>query len=170
MLEANPGAVDTARDAITRYPAEPRVLRAASRASFAAGRAAESELLARVADAPDDPTALIELGLHWSEARVIDLAVVMLERAVELSPLDAVARSELAFCLARAGDHARVVEVLALHPCLATDAGALFQFGWSALEAGDAATARAALRQLEDLADADLCARLRDAISTRVGQ
>lgn len=167
LLAETPADPDVLRAAIRKYPSEPRVLRAASRASRASGRRQESVLLARVADAPDDPTAMLDLGLHWSDARVIDLAIVMLERAVELNPFDAVARSELALCLAQSGAHARVVEVLALHPCLATDPGALFQFGWSALEAGDHATAHAALRQLGELGQRELRERLELAVTKR---
>lgn len=166
LLDA-PADLDALRAAIRAYPTEPRVLRAASRAAGVAGRLQESELLARLADAPDDPTAVLDLGLHWSEARVVDLAVVILDLAVELNPLDAVARSALALCLAQSGAHARVVEVLALHPCLATDPGALFQFGWSALESGDHATARAALRQLDELGDAELRDRLEGELTLR---
>ncbi len=75
-------------------------------------------------------------------------------------------RSKLALAQAHAGRPHEAVETLALHPCLADDTGALFEFAWCSLLTGDvdAATgARDALRRHADAAR--LLARLDGALA-----
>jgi tetratricopeptide (TPR) repeat protein len=114
----------------------------------AGGGVATAELFDRAADAPHDVQRLLELGEQLLTGEQPDAAAVVLERALAAAPFDAVVRSELAIAHARAGRPERVLETLALHPCLADDPGALFQFGWASLLAGDLASAEGALSEL----------------------
>lgn len=107
-----------------------------------------AELFDRAADAPHDPTRLFELGGELSSADEGEAGAAMLERALAFAPFDAVIRSELALAQARMGRPDRVVETLALHPCLGEDPGALFQFGWASLLCGDLEAAEGALAEL----------------------
>lgn len=126
------------------------------------GEGALAELFDRAADAPHDPQRLFELGSELSSADEPEAAAAMLERALAFSPFDAVVRSELALAYSQSGRPDRVVEALALHPCLADDPGALFQFGWASLLSGDLDAAEGALRQLR--AAPPLRKKLRDAL------
>jgi tetratricopeptide (TPR) repeat protein len=115
-----------------------------------AGRENETaELFDRAADAPHDAQRLFELGSQLLSSDQAGAAASILSRAIDLVPFDAVVRSELALAHARAGRPDRVVETLALHPCLAEDPGALFQFAWASLLSGDIASAQGALAELE---------------------
>lgn len=113
------------------------------------GERTTAELFDRAADAPHDPQRLFELGSELTSAEQPEAGAAMLERALAFAPFDAVVRSELAIAQARAGWPDRVVETLALHPCLADDPGALFQFGWASLLCGDLRAAEGALAELE---------------------
>ncbi len=107
-----------------------------------------AELFDCAADAPHDPQRLFELGSELLREEQPEAAVAMLERALAFAPFDAVVRSELALAQARAGRPRAVMETLALHPCLAEDPGALFQFAWAALLADDLDAAEGALAEL----------------------
>ena len=107
-----------------------------------------AELFDRAADAPHDPQRLFELGSELLREEQPEAAAAMLERALAFAPFDAVVWSDLALAQARAGRPRAVMETLALHPCLAEDPGALFQFAWAALLAGDLEAAEGALAEL----------------------
>ncbi len=126
------------------------------------GELATAELFDRAADAPHDPQRLFELGSQLTSADQPEAGAAMLERALAFAPFDAVVRSELAIAQARAGFPDRVVETLALHPCLADDAGALFQFGWASMLCGDLRAAEGSLEALQGAPG--LRAKLRGAI------
>ncbi|HEY8432743.1 MAG TPA: hypothetical protein VIL20_30440, partial [Sandaracinaceae bacterium] len=126
------------------------------------GERETAELFDRAADAPHDPQRLFELGSRLLSAEQPEAAAAVLERALALAPFDAVVRSELALAQARAGRPDRVLETLALHPCLADDPGALFQFGWAAVLTGDLRAAEGALDALEGVPE--LRAKLRHAL------
>lgn len=113
-----------------------------------AGEARTGELFDRAADAPHDPQRLFELGSALLTAEEPEGAVAMLERAIAMSPFDAVVRSELALAHARSGEPDKVLATLALHPCLADDKGALFELAWASLLKGDLDTAERATREL----------------------
>lgn len=126
------------------------------------GEGALAELFDRAADAPHDPQRLFELGSSLLSADEGEAAAAILERALAFAPFDAVIRSELALAHARTGRPDRVVEALALHPCLGDDPGALFQFGWASLLCGDLDAAEGALAELR--AAEPLRSKLRGAI------
>ncbi len=126
------------------------------------GEHALAELFDRAADAPHDPQRLFELGSDLLRADQPEAAAAMLTRSLAFAPFDAVVRSELALAQARAGRPRDVMETLALHPCLADDPGALFQFGWAALLAGDLDAAEGALAELRTAPA--LRSKLRDAL------
>lgn len=107
-----------------------------------------AELFDRAADAPHDPQRLFELGSELLSEEQPELSAVLLERALRFVPFDAVVRSELALAHARSGHPDRVLATLALHPCLADDAGALFEFGWASMLTGDLDAGFGALREL----------------------
>ncbi|MCZ7679867.1 MAG: hypothetical protein M5U28_14340 [Sandaracinaceae bacterium] len=127
------------------------------------GERATAELFDRAADAPHDPQRLFELGSELTSAEQPEAGAAMLERALAFAPFDAVVRSELAIAQARAGWPDRVVETLALHPCLAEDPGALYQFGWASMLCGDLRAAEGALGELAGVPE--LSAKLRGAIA-----
>lgn len=137
-LEAGFGADD---DPVELFHLAGEVLRAGGEPHLA-------ELFDRAADAPHDVQRLLELGSHLLGQEQPDAAAIVLERALTAAPFDAVVRSEVAIAHARAGRPDRVVETLALHPCLADDPGALFQFAWASLLTGDVDAAEGALGQL----------------------
>ncbi len=112
------------------------------------GEPQTAELFDRAADAPHDPQRLFELGSELLSEEQPELAAVLLERALRFVPFDAVVRSELALAHARAGRPDKVLATLALHPCLADDPGALFEFGWASMLTGDLDAATGALREL----------------------
>ena len=112
------------------------------------GELALAELFDRAADAPHDPQRLFELGTELLSADEAALSAAMLERALAFAPFDAMVRSELALAHARTGRPDRVVETLALHPCLGDDPGALFSFAWASLLRGDLGSAEDALNEL----------------------
>lgn len=112
------------------------------------GDARTAELFDRAADAPHDPQRLFELGSTLLGEEQPEVAATLLERALRFVPFDAVVRSELALARARSGRPDKVLEALALHPCLADDAGALFEFGWASLLTGDLDAAEGALGEL----------------------
>lgn len=121
----------------------------------------------RLADALDDPQRLFELGSLLLSAFRPRSAASVLEAALLRAPFDAVIRSEaaLAFQYARRPDKA--LEMLALHPCLADDAGALFSFGWCSLLCCDVQAAQGALGGLLEEGDPErkpLALRLQGAI------
>ncbi|MCC6875869.1 MAG: hypothetical protein IT378_16295, partial [Sandaracinaceae bacterium] len=107
-----------------------------------------AELFDRAADAPGDTQLLLQLGSDLLSRDAPALAATFLERALAFAPFDAVIRSELALAYARQGRPDRVVETLALHPCLADDPGALFEFAWASLLTGDLESAEGAARAL----------------------
>jgi hypothetical protein len=133
------------------------------------GEAETAELFDRAADAPHELERLLELGSALLTREQADAASAVLGRALELAPFDAVVRSELALAQAQAGRPDRVVETLALHPCLAEDPGVLFQFAWASMLLGDLDAADGACGQLRGapslrgtLEDAIARARLTD--------
>jgi hypothetical protein len=166
-------ALAVCRLAIGQGAAEPELLRLAGEACLAQGDARSAELFARAAFAIDDPQRLFELGSHLLSEEAPDAAAAILGRALARAPLDAVIRSELALALARLGRPHDVVETLALHPCLGDDPGAMFQFAWCSLLAGDAGAAEGTRRELAAIGDettAPLVARLDAALDrARVG-
>jgi len=103
----------------------------------------------RAADDPADGSRAAEAAVALADHGALDAGIALLERALALAPFDAVLRSELAVLLARAARPAESVSCLALHPCLADDPGALFQFAWSSLLAGDGSAARDCVPMLE---------------------
>jgi len=129
---------------------EPALLRAAADVARARGDLGWALRLDRAADDPSDPARLADAAAHLERTGAVDAALALLHGALMLAPFDAVLRSELALVYARAARPAESAAVLALHPCLAADPGALFQFAWSSMLAGDLASARECLRPLED--------------------
>jgi Flp pilus assembly protein TadD len=107
-----------------------------------------AELFDRAADTPHDPQRMLELGSALLTYEEPALASRMLSRALAMVPFDAVVRSELALAQARSGRPDEVLETLALHPCLAEDPGALFEFGWASMLVGDLQAARGILQEL----------------------
>ena len=141
-------ALALCRDALLEAPDQASVLRAASEVLLAAGERESSELFARAADAPDRLPTMVEVGSHLLSREDPALAAAFLERALGFAPFDAVIRSELAIAQARMGKPQKAVETLALHPCLADDPGALFEFAWASLLSGDLEAAMGARDEL----------------------
>lgn len=163
------GRVDEAlgrcRAALLESPDEEDLLRATSEVLLAAGERPSSELFARAADAPDRLPVVVEVGSHLLSREDPELAARFLDRALSFAPFDAVIRSELAIAQARMGRPAKAVETLALHPCLADDPGALFEFAWASLLSGDVEAARGSRDELSRHANAGaLLAKLAHAI------
>lgn len=140
LAAANAGLVQAAD--------EPRLLHAAADALLVLGRTRTAELSRLVADAPHDVPRALELGSQLLVEDSLDVADAVLGHALTLAPFDAVVRSERALAQALAGRHADAVATLSLHPCLADDPGALFQFAWSSLLAGDPDAAAGAAEEL----------------------
>lgn len=148
-----PGAAWRALEAGLADDPEPReIFHLAGRVLRMGGETATAELFDRAADAPHDLERLLELGAELLGHGQPSAAAAVLERALRLAPFDAVVRSELAIAQARAGRPHQVVQTLALHPCLADDPGALFQFGWASLLTGDLDAAEGALATLRGAA------------------
>ncbi|AKF05782.1 hypothetical protein [Sandaracinus amylolyticus] len=124
--------------------------RIASRAARARGSIELAVRLDRAADDPADTERLFDLAGALARSGELGAAITTLEDALAMSPFDAVLRSELAILLARAARPAESAATLALHPCLADDPGALFQFAWSSLLAGDRGAARECVPQLAE--------------------
>jgi hypothetical protein len=136
-------------DALARDPDEMHeLLRAASLVLRGGGERDTAELCDRAADAPHDPQRWVELGSRLLSSDEAEVAAAALERALAFVPFDAVVRSELAIAQARSGRPRESAETLALHPCLGDDPGALFQFAWASLLAGDLEAAHSALAEL----------------------
>ena len=127
---------------------DPGLLRVTARVLLIRGEGRVAELFARAADVPGDPDRMAELGSALVTAGAPRAAAVVLDRALAAAPFDAVIRSELAIAQSRAGQPGRAVQTLALHPCLADDAGAIFQFAWASLLTGDLRSAATAGEQL----------------------
>lgn len=161
-------ALAECRIAIAAGAAEPELLRVAAEACLEQGDARSAELFNRAADATDDPQRLFELGSHLLSEEAADAARGLLARALSRAPLDVVIRSELALAQARLGRPAEAVETLALHPCLADDPGALFEFAWCSLLAGDATAAEGSRREIERLAERSSMVSMADAARVRV--
>lgn len=126
----------------------PDAWRIASRAARTLGRIELATRLDRAADDPADTERLADLAGALARAGELEGAILVLEEALAQAPFDAVLRSEIAILLARAARPAESAAALALHPCLADDPGALFQFAWSSLLAGDVRAARDCLPEL----------------------
>ncbi|MCA9606786.1 MAG: hypothetical protein KC619_14370 [Myxococcales bacterium] len=135
-------------EALRADPEDEGLYRLAGHVLRLAGEARTGELFDRAADAPHDPQRLFELGSALLSAEEPEGAAAMLERAIAMSPFDAVVRSELALAHARSGNPDKVLATLALHPCLADDPGALFELAWASLLKGDLDTAEGAAREL----------------------
>ncbi|MGE0787953.1 MAG: tetratricopeptide repeat protein [Sandaracinaceae bacterium] len=135
-------------DALVRHRGATALLHLAARVLRDASEQATAELFDRAADAPQDPQRWFELGSDLNVRGSPHVAATFLERALELAPFDAVVRSELALAEAHRGRPTAVREALALHPCLADDPGALFQFAWASMLCGDLEAARASQREL----------------------
>ena len=142
------GALARAGLALVDAPDDVRLLRAAADALQLLGRARTAELARLAADAPHDVARALELGAHLLGEDALTLADAVLGHALTLAPFDAVVRSERALAQALSGQHAAAVATLSLHPCLADDPGALFQFAWSSLLSGDPAAAEGAAEEL----------------------
>jgi len=141
-------ALACAEEALLEAPDDARLLRAAADALHVLGRLRTAELARRAADAPHDVPCALELGSHLLSEDALPLADAVLGHALSLAPFDAVVRSERALAQALSGRHDAAVATLSLHPCLADDPGALFQFAWSSLLAGDPAAASGAADEL----------------------
>lgn len=141
------GAWDASRAALVVTVA-PESLAVAADSLARVGERQAAELFAHAAQAPHDVGALLELGSQLTSLEVPDVALAVLERALELAPFDAVVRSELGLAQARLGKTADVLETLALHPCLADDPGALLLFAWCAMLTGDLVASESALAEL----------------------
>lgn len=143
-----PRAWEPLVEALRADPEDERLFHLAAKVLRSAGEPATAELFDRAADAPHDPQRLFELGSELLTREQAEVAAVLLERALAFFPFDAVVRSELALAQARAGRPEAVIATLALHPCLGDDPGALFEFGWASLLAGDLDAAEGALGEL----------------------
>lgn len=124
-------------------------LHLAAEIARARGHTMLAAALDRAGDDPSDTSRLADASTLLVRRGELEAAIAILELALTLAPFDAVLRSELALLLARAARPAESVAALALHPCLADDPGALFQFAWSSLLSGDE---RAAIECRETLA------------------
>ena len=142
------GALAAAERALVHAPDDPRLLHVAADALLVLGRARTAQLARLFADATHDVPRALELGSQLLVEDALDLADAVLGHALSLAPFDAVVRSERALAQALAGRHAVAVATLSLHPCLADDPGALFQFAWSSLLAGDPEAAAGACEEL----------------------
>lgn len=142
------GALTEANGALVHAPDEPRLLHAAAAALLLLGRTRTAELSRLAADAPHDVPRVLELGSQLLIDDALDVADAVLGHALTLAPFDAVVRSERALAQALAGRHTDAVATLSLHPCLADDPGALFQFAWSSLLSGDPAASAGAAEEL----------------------
>ena len=142
------GALAAANAGLVQAADEPRLLHAAADALLVLGRTRTAELSRLVADAPHDVPRALELGSQLLVEDALDVADAVLGHALTLAPFDAVVRSERALAQALAGRHTDAVATLSLHPCLADDPGALFQFAWSSLLAGDLDAAAGAAEEL----------------------
>jgi Flp pilus assembly protein TadD len=148
-------ALACAESALLDAPDDARLLRAAAAALQMLGRVKTAELARRAADAPHDVPRTLELGAQLLGEDALPLADAVLGHALSLAPFDAVVRSERALAQALSGRHDAAVATLSLHPCLADDPGALFQFAWSSLLAGDPAAAAGAAEELTRHPSAD---------------
>jgi hypothetical protein len=155
-------ALERARAALLESPEDEHLLRVASDALLRAGEREGAALFARAAGGPGDPLRMAELGSHLLSREAPHLACAFLGAALAQSPLDAVVRSELAIAQARSGQPGKAVETLALHPCLADDPGALFEFAWASMLTGDLEAARAARDELAQGRGPRAAARARD--------
>ncbi len=144
------GALAALRPALLSAPGA-AAYELAAQALRGVGKRELAELFDRAADAPEDVQRAFELGSRLLSEEDAPLAAAVLGSAMTLAPFDAVLRSEAAIALARAGRPREVVETLALHPNLADDPGALFEFAWASLLMGDVETARASRAQLARL-------------------
>ena len=136
--------------ALIADPDDDALLHLAAHVLRSSGERATAELFDRAADAPHDPQRHFELGSSLLSEEQPEIAAALLERALAFVPFDAVVRSELALAHARSGRPEKVLEALALHPCLADDPGALFEFGWAAMLTGDLDSAEGALQELQN--------------------
>lgn len=141
-------AFEIASAALAGNGSDPELLTIASEAMVLSGDAEMGELFHRAADAPHDASRLLELGTSLLSTERASIASSVLSEALLLAPFDAVVRSELSLAHAYAGEPAKAVEVLAMHPCLGDDPGALFAFAWASLLAGDTGAARATVEPL----------------------
>ncbi|RLB46691.1 MAG: hypothetical protein DRJ42_27115 [Deltaproteobacteria bacterium] len=148
------GAEAALRPALLAEPDAPELLHRAADLMVRLGDTSLAELFARAADATGDVQRAFELGSNLLSREDATLAAAVLLRAAEMAPFHAVLRSETAIALARAGRPREVVETLALHPNLAGDPGALFEFAWASLLMGDAEAARGSRAQLASLGTA----------------
>lgn len=142
------GAFVIASTALAGNGSNSELLTISSEAMVLSGEAEMGELFLRAADAPHDASRLLELGSNLLSNEQADVASSVLSEALLLAPFDAVVRSELSLAHAYAGEPAKAVEVLAMHPCLGDDPGALFAFAWASLLAGDTGAARASVEPL----------------------
>jgi len=145
------GAFVALRPALIADPDFPAHLKQASDLCTRLGDPELAELFASAADASEDVQRAFELGSQLLSLEDAELAAAILSKATELAPFDAVLRSETAIAFARAGRPQDVVETLALHPNLADDPGALFEFAWASLLVGDTRAARGSRSQLATL-------------------
>jgi hypothetical protein len=163
------GAFRRALAALEEEPRAERLLRVAGLAQNVRGDAAGAELFGRAASRPEDVGAWLELGMHLREQGEPRAAAAVLDVAVELDPFHAIVRSELALAYAHSGRPDDAMAALAVHPCLGSDPGVLFQFGWSSMLAGDLEAAEHALHLLEDgNAPVALSSRLRRSLERTV--
>jgi hypothetical protein len=162
------GALDALRPALLGAP-NARSFEIAAQALRPLGDRELAELFDRAADAPEDVERAFELGSRLLEGEDAELAAAILTAAMSLAPFDAVLRSEAAIALARAGRPRAVVETLALHPNLADDPGALFEFAWASLLVGDVETASASRAQLASLSSSPRLLDKLDAALARAG-
>ena len=128
-----------------------------------------AERFLRAADAPHDVTALLELSSHLVAKNHPTVAVALLEQALAFAPFDEVVRGELGFAQLISGRAEEAMQTLALHSCLGSDPGVLFQFGWCAMLAGDLESAFGVQEELSEFPAArDLASKLGAALSRTI--
>ncbi|MBW2463117.1 MAG: hypothetical protein JRH11_15815 [Deltaproteobacteria bacterium] len=163
------GAEAALRPALLAEPDAPELLHRSADLMVRLGDTDLAVLFARAADATGDVQRAFELGSNLLSREDATLAAAVLLRAAEIAPFHAVLRSEAAIALARAGRPQEVVETLALHPNLADDPGALFEFAWASLLTGDPEAAQGSRAQLASLGAAPRLLHKLEAALERAG-
>ena len=87
-------------------------LKSAAKLSESLGSRQAAELFAAVADNPDDPQGLYDLGYAFVESALPELAASYLEACSNRRPEDHLVRYELAYARFRSGQYAVAVELL----------------------------------------------------------
>jgi tetratricopeptide (TPR) repeat protein len=158
LLE-HPGRLDDRADWVATLTLFAPISRALG-ATEAAGRAGA------VADSPDDPVALYELGYELIEQGLPGIAATVLERANELQPGQEQIILELGAALERAGRYARVRSLLRAEPqLLETSFLCRYLLAFGTVMDGDLVEARRLFVDLEPGPDEDS-----EFMARRIGQ